>query len=218
MTRKWLAGTAMVALLSVGAAAQTRPGPGPRGRDRPSARSTCLAPSWPTARRWRPAAYQVRLTAEAAQPSVPGIQMERWVEFRRGGKVVGREVVSIVPQAEVKDLQPGPEQPEAWRGQHPRRDAQGRRVPARVDQPRRRELPAAPAAGQGIDGESDEFDSSKCAVAQLKCTVSVSAPTVPLRTERIEPGYPIGSPNLELPFIPRSTSRRTARDAGGRPA
>ena len=35
--------------------------------------------------------------------------MERWVEFLRGGKVVGREVVSIIPQTEVKDLQPGPD-------------------------------------------------------------------------------------------------------------
>ena len=55
--------------------------------------------------------YQVRLTAQAAQPAVPGRQMERWVEFVQGGKVVGREVVSIVPAAEVKDLQHRPEAP-----------------------------------------------------------------------------------------------------------
>jgi hypothetical protein len=55
--------------------------------------------------------YQVRLTAEAAQPAVPGIQMERWVEFVRGGKVVGREVVSIIPQAELKDLNSGAKGP-----------------------------------------------------------------------------------------------------------
>jgi hypothetical protein len=53
--------------------------------------------------------YQVRLTAQAAAPAVPGQTMERWVEFVQGGKVVGREVVSIVPAAEVKDLQPGPD-------------------------------------------------------------------------------------------------------------
>ncbi|MCC7243908.1 MAG: hypothetical protein IT180_18445 [Acidobacteria bacterium] len=53
----------------------------------------------------RAGTYQVRLTADAAQPSVPGIQMERWVEFLRGGQVVGREVVSIIPQDEMKDLQ-----------------------------------------------------------------------------------------------------------------
>ena len=37
--------------------------------------------------------------------------MERWVEFVQGGKVAGREVVSIVPAAEVKDLMPGPDEP-----------------------------------------------------------------------------------------------------------
>ena len=52
--------------------------------------------------------YQVRLTSQAASPTVPGQTMERWVEFLQGGKVAGREVVSIVPQAELKDLMPGP--------------------------------------------------------------------------------------------------------------
>src|SRR5688572_22067211 len=49
--------------------------------------------------------YQVRLTSQAAMPVVAGQQMERWVEFVQGGKVAGREVVSIVPASEVKDLQ-----------------------------------------------------------------------------------------------------------------
>ena len=53
--------------------------------------------------------YQVRLTSQDASPAVPGIKMERWVEFVQGGKVAGREVVSIVPQAELKDLMPGPD-------------------------------------------------------------------------------------------------------------
>ena len=53
--------------------------------------------------------YTVRLTALAAAPAVAGQQMERWVEFVQGGKVAGREVVSIVPASEVKDLQPGPD-------------------------------------------------------------------------------------------------------------
>ena len=48
--------------------------------------------------------YQVRLTAEAASPAVPGQTMERWVEFVQGGKVAGREVVSIIPASEVKDV------------------------------------------------------------------------------------------------------------------
>jgi hypothetical protein len=109
MTRKWLAGTAMAALLTVGAAAQTSPqGQVPTGE---TALGSVSLPRAVMANGQRLAAgsYQVRLTAEAAQPSVPGIQMERWVEFVRGGKVVGREVVSIIPQAEMKDLQVGPE-------------------------------------------------------------------------------------------------------------
>ena len=55
------------------------------------------------------ATYQVRLTAQAASPAVPGQTMERWVEFVQGGKVAGREVVSIVPSGEMKDLMPGPD-------------------------------------------------------------------------------------------------------------
>src|SRR5687767_9358386 len=72
--------------------------------------------------------YQVRLTAQAASPAVPGQTMERWVEFVQGGKVAGREVVSIVPQAELKDLLPGPDTLP--------RDGSGR---ARVDMPKRNE-------------------------------------------------------------------------------
>ena len=53
--------------------------------------------------------YQVRLTSQDASPVVPGIKMERWVEFLQGGKVAGREVVSIVPASELKDLMPGPD-------------------------------------------------------------------------------------------------------------
>jgi hypothetical protein len=55
--------------------------------------------------------YQVRLTSQEASPAVPGIKMERWVEFVQGGKVAGREVVSIIPADEVKDTQPGPDLP-----------------------------------------------------------------------------------------------------------
>ena len=59
--------------------------------------------------------YQVRLTAQAASPVVAGQSMERWVEFVQGGKVAGREVVSIVPAAEAKDLQAGPDAPASTR-------------------------------------------------------------------------------------------------------
>ncbi len=57
--------------------------------------------------------YTIRLTAQTAQPTVPGQvpDLNRWVEFVQGGTVKGREVVSIVPAAEVKDTQPGPDMP-----------------------------------------------------------------------------------------------------------
>ena len=48
--------------------------------------------------------YDVKLTAQAAKPLAVGTTetLERWVEFAQGGTVKGREVVSIVPQAEIK--------------------------------------------------------------------------------------------------------------------
>ena len=109
MTRKWLAGTAMAVLLSVGAAAQSTQGQVPSGE---TALGSVNLPRAVMAngQKLSAGAYQVRLTAEQAQPSVPGIQMERWVEFLRGGKAVGREVASIIPQGEMKDLQTGPDQ------------------------------------------------------------------------------------------------------------
>ena len=50
--------------------------------------------------------YQVRLTAQEAKPDAVGTSkaLERWVEFVQKGAVKGREVVSIVPQAEVKNV------------------------------------------------------------------------------------------------------------------
>jgi hypothetical protein len=58
--------------------------------------------------------YDVKLTAQEAAPKAVGTTppLERWVEFTQGGTVKGREVVSIVPQAEikmvVKDAPPAP--------------------------------------------------------------------------------------------------------------
>lgn len=57
--------------------------------------------------------YQVRVTETPATPAAPGQtpQLERWAEFLRGGKVVGREVVTIVPASDVKqvaDMRPPP--------------------------------------------------------------------------------------------------------------
>jgi hypothetical protein len=51
--------------------------------------------------------YQVRLTTDEAKPDAKGASqtLERWVEFVKGGKVAGREVVSIVPANEAKLVQ-----------------------------------------------------------------------------------------------------------------
>jgi hypothetical protein len=51
-------------------------------------------------------AYQVRVTETPATPQAPGQtpQYERWAEFLRGGKVVGREVVTIVPASDIKQV------------------------------------------------------------------------------------------------------------------
>ena len=50
--------------------------------------------------------YSVRLTAEAASPSTVGALsvLERWVEFRQGDDVRGREVATIVPSSEITDV------------------------------------------------------------------------------------------------------------------
>jgi 3-dehydroquinate synthase class II len=48
--------------------------------------------------------YTVRVTAQTATPEAVGTTeaLERWVEFLQRGEVKGREVVSIVPNAEAK--------------------------------------------------------------------------------------------------------------------
>ncbi len=48
--------------------------------------------------------YTVKLTAAQAAPEAVGTTaaLERWVELSQGKAVKGREVVSIVPQAEIK--------------------------------------------------------------------------------------------------------------------
>jgi hypothetical protein len=57
--------------------------------------------------------YQVRLTAQEARPEAVGTSevLERWVEFVQGGTVKGREVVSIVPQSEIKMVVKDPPPP-----------------------------------------------------------------------------------------------------------
>lgn len=53
--------------------------------------------------------YQVRLTADEAKPAVPGQdeKLERWAEFVQRGQVKGREVVTIVPNAEIGQVSDG---------------------------------------------------------------------------------------------------------------
>ena len=48
--------------------------------------------------------YQVRLTGQEAGPPAVGVteKLERWVEFVQGGSAKGREVASILPEAEAK--------------------------------------------------------------------------------------------------------------------
>ena len=50
--------------------------------------------------------YQVRVTETPASPPAAGQtpQYERWAEFVRDGKVVAREVVTIVPASEIKQV------------------------------------------------------------------------------------------------------------------
>jgi hypothetical protein len=106
MIPRWLVGTAVAVLFSVGVAAQTSP----QGQV-PTAATSLGSVTLPRAvmangQTLSAGTYQVRLTAETAPP-VTGIQTGRWVEFVRDGKVVGREVVVTVPAAEVKSLNGG---------------------------------------------------------------------------------------------------------------
>ena len=50
--------------------------------------------------------YQVRVTETPANPPAAGQtpQYERWAEFTQNGKVVGREVVTVVPAADIKQV------------------------------------------------------------------------------------------------------------------
>jgi len=50
--------------------------------------------------------YQVRVTETPATPPAAGQtpQLERWAEFLRNGKVVAREVVTVVPASEIKQV------------------------------------------------------------------------------------------------------------------
>jgi hypothetical protein len=56
--------------------------------------------------------YVVRLTANEAQPAVgQSAGAERWVEFLQGGQVKGREVVSVISDADIGQIAKGPGKP-----------------------------------------------------------------------------------------------------------
>ena len=59
-----------------------------------------------------PGTYQVRLTGDIAKPAAgQSPDAERYVEFVRGGKVVGREVATLVASAEVGPIAKGDKPP-----------------------------------------------------------------------------------------------------------
>ena len=53
------------------------------------------------------AGTQVGVTTETASQEAKGQtkSLERWAEFMKGGKVAGREVVTIVPQSDISKVQ-----------------------------------------------------------------------------------------------------------------
>lgn len=108
MTQMWLVGLLSAVLAVAPAQAQTPQGEVPAGEmalGTVSLPRSVMADGKPLAA----GSYQVRLTAQSAQPTVAGQRgdLNRWVEFVRGGEVRGREVVTIIPAAEMKDLNSG---------------------------------------------------------------------------------------------------------------
>ena len=56
--------------------------------------------------------YQVRLSSDMPKPAVgQSPEGERYVEFLRGGKVVGREVATVISDADAKAVDPEEPQP-----------------------------------------------------------------------------------------------------------
>ena len=53
--------------------------------------------------------YQVRLTSDSPKPAIgESPDAEKYVEFVRGGKVVGREVATVVSAADIGRIAKGP--------------------------------------------------------------------------------------------------------------
>jgi hypothetical protein len=56
-----------------------------------------------------PGTYQVRLSSDSPKPAVgESPDAEKYVEFLRGGKVVGREVATVVSAADIGKIAKGP--------------------------------------------------------------------------------------------------------------
>ena len=59
-----------------------------------------------------PGTYQVRLTGETPKPGLgQSPDGERYIEFVRGGKVVAREVATVVPTSEIAQIAKGARPP-----------------------------------------------------------------------------------------------------------
>ena len=59
-----------------------------------------------------PGTYQVRLTGETPKPGVgQSPDGERYIEFVRGGKVVAREVATVIPASEIAQIAKGARPP-----------------------------------------------------------------------------------------------------------
>ena len=59
-----------------------------------------------------PGIYQVRLSADTPKPGVgQSPEGERYVEFVRGGKVIGREVATVVSAADIGQIAKGARPP-----------------------------------------------------------------------------------------------------------
>ena len=55
-----------------------------------------------------PGTYQVRLSSEQVKPAVgESPEGERFVEFLRGGKVMGREVATVIPNSDMSTMKYG---------------------------------------------------------------------------------------------------------------
>ena len=112
MKHRWLVGILAGALLAGSAAVQAQQKPARQVPTGEVALGSVTIPRAVTAdgKPLPGGRYTLRLTAQAAQPTVAGQlpDLNRWVEFVQGGQVKGREIVSIVPADEVGTTQPGP--------------------------------------------------------------------------------------------------------------